>query len=82
MELCLLVMYGIKVIKPIQTLVQPSSDRKELNFYFIHEWLMFMHLKLAERVLVNCGQFCLYIFRYPVYPNVVDFFKFEENFIH
>ena len=82
MELCLIAMYGIKVIKPIQTLVQPSSDCKELNSYFIHEWLIFMHLKLAERVLVNCGQFCLYICQYPVYPNVVDFYTFEGSLIH
>ena len=31
------------------------------------------------RVLVNCGQFLLYICRYPVYTNVVNFYAFEGD---
>ena len=32
-----------------------------------------------DRVLVNCGHHCLYICRYPVYNNVVNFYTFEGD---
>ena len=79
MNLYLIAMYGLKAIKPKQTLVQQTSNCKELNSYlYIRGWFLYIWGWQA-RVLVYCGQYPLYTCRYPVYTNAVNFYTCEGD---
>ena len=80
MNLYLIAIYGLKAIKPKQTLVQPTGNCKELNSY-LYIVIGFYTFQVGRaRVLVNCGWPRLYIFRYHVYTNLVTFYTFDSDF--
>ena len=50
------------------------------NFLFIHFVVEFYTFEVGwARVLVNCGQYHIYICRYPFYTNVVNYYTFEGD---
>ena len=82
MNLYLIAIYVLKTMKAKQTLFQTTGNCKELNsslyncgwFLYIWGWL--------SASFSNCGQFRLYIYRFPVHTNLVNLIQFWFIFIH
>ena len=75
MILYLIAKYGLKSLKPIQTLVQPTGCCKEINSYlYMCGWYLYIWGWVSASFSQLWSISIIYIFRYPVYTNFYTFF--------
>ena len=84
------------MIKPKQTLVQPTWQLQRAKFLSIHLWLIFIHLRLTKREFqliavsfvytfvgtLSIQMWSIFIHLRAIYTNVFDFYTLEGSFIH